>query len=654
MAVRPRRPRSARALLVALCLAAGGAASVPGGARHVHSGPDLFVRVSDGTEIAISVVSPRDYDPANPGARRYPAILEMAGYENGSSSDEGRTFFGETEDHCRRAGLPCPGLPLTDDSHAGTGAFRFDGEYVTVHASVRGTGCSSGEFDLFSTRSALDGVEIIERWIVRQPWSNGTVGILGHSYGSITGFMVAAMYGFYGVPTKHLVAVTVSGLIDDLYRGITYPGGSSNYLFPPVWTLAYRPAYDVLGGQLQPIVRHGTDEIARRCLRNIATHRRAVAQDPVVNGIFDTDGEWWRARSLVTYAKFIDVPIHITGAHQDEQTGPRFPHLFELIRDGVPKRLLMMNGDHGSQVDPEEVWRDRKAWMDYWMRGVPNPYVDPATRPTSVRALLEMHATPNGTASNGIKDAADFPLEDTVWTPFFLGPDGTLSRSRVARPGTVSYLSGTKRQSWFYEAGPGVGPPLTTARGPDELDFVSAPFRTDTLVVGPITANLFLSSTATDTEIFVQVTDRDPAGNVSYLQRGILRASHRAIDPAFSDYDDQPDPLDPSRPFLYRPWRPHTNTTTIRPLRVEEYLIEIWPVSHVFRAGHRLQVKIMGPPALDSLYAYVPRTPPALNTVHVGGPTPSRITVPVVSLAGVTLGPPLACGQLDQVRCFPD
>ena len=50
---------------------------------------------------------------------------------------------------------------------------------TTVHASVRGTGCSSGEFDLFSWRSALDGKEIIDNWIPNQPWSNGAVGILG-------------------------------------------------------------------------------------------------------------------------------------------------------------------------------------------------------------------------------------------------------------------------------------------------------------------------------------------------------------------------------------------------------------------------------------------------------------------------------------------
>ena len=38
----------------------------------------------------------------------------------------------------------------------------FEPEYVTIHASVRGSGCSSGEFDVFSWTSALDGKFVID------------------------------------------------------------------------------------------------------------------------------------------------------------------------------------------------------------------------------------------------------------------------------------------------------------------------------------------------------------------------------------------------------------------------------------------------------------------------------------------------------------
>jgi uncharacterized protein len=636
------------ALLVAAALVAAVFVPYTSTADHVHGGPTDYVTMSDGVSIAVSVVKPHNFD----ATEKYPAILEMAGYENGAASPEGRTYLGETADHCREMGLPCPEPPLAGDSHEGTSAFRYDDDYVTVHAQVRGTGCSGGEFDLFSWRTGLDGKEIIDNWIAKQPWSNGKVGILGHSYSGNTGFMVAA------TRPQHLVAMTISGVIDDIYRGITYPGGVFNNLFPALWTLGIRPAYDVAGGTLQPLIRHLPDDIAAQCIQNVATHRRAVQDDPLLNGITDTDSQWFQSHSNYTYAHLINVPFHLTGAFQDEQTGPRHAHLWEMIPAGVPKRLLVTNGNHGTQVDAELVWKDRKAWMDYWMRGVADPFVDVVAKPVSVRALLELHQSPSGLVPNGIKDSTSFPMADTAWTPYFLGANGTLVPSLPSAEGSATYLSGTRRQSWFFDAGPQFGPPVTTKRGPDELDFISAPFAQNTLIAGPITANLFIDSTAIDTEFFVQVTDRDAQGNVSFLQRGLLRASHRAIDYAASDYFGS-DPLDPSEPFLYRPWRPHTNPTNITPLETNEYLLEIFPVAHVLRPGHSLQIKIMAPPWIDSEYGYPPSrgtVPISLNTVHFGGSTPSRITLPVVSTGDLAmpLGPALACGDYWQVRCLPD
>jgi predicted acyl esterase len=313
----------------------------------------------------------------------------------------------------------------------------FNGEYVTVHASVRGTGCSSGEFDLFSWRSALDGKEIIDNWIPDQPWSNGDVGILGHSYGGITGFMVAA------TQPQHLKAATVSGLIDDLYRGMAYPGGASNYGVPLLWTGGIRPAYDVGGGLLPGPVRpqRPGDSPNRReqCATNAAGKSRTVAND------------------------------HIVGAYQDEQTGPRGPaHLFERI-GGVPKRLMLSNGNHDTESTAEygvaDIRNDRKAWRDHWMRGVDGGFGNLRQARSSVSVLFETHRDANNAlVPNGRKDARTFPLLDTRWTDWYLHGDGSLSTTAPtgAEP-SQPYFTGTKRQFWSYQAGGDVGPPLTTA-----------------------------------------------------------------------------------------------------------------------------------------------------------------------------------------------
>ena len=461
---------------------------------------------------------------------------------------------------------------------------------------------------------------------------------MGHSYGGITGFMVAA------TQPPHLTAVTVSGLIDDLYRGITYPGGVSNYGFPLIWTLGIRTAYDVGGGTAPGIVRT-QDPV---CMQNLATHRRNVLDDPVIQGISDTDSDWWRSKSLVTYVDDIQVPIHISGAHQDEQTGPRFPHLFELVR-GVPKRMVMTNGDHGTQQDPF-IMADRVKWMDHWMRNVSGGYGPLSEDRQSVTTYLDMRNTPNGIQPSGRLDTRTFPLETTQWTTYFLRADGGLARTAPgADEGSDQYVSGSPRQSWSYQAGPTAGSELTTPEGPDELTYRSEPFTKNTAIAGPITSTLFISSTSPEPEFFVQLIDEAPDGSRSYLQRGMLKASHRAIDKGQSDWVT----TQTGNRVIYRPFRPHTNPQPVTPGAIEEYLIELFPVSHVFRPGHRLVVKIHTPPAVDSYNVYLPRRIPGVNTVHHDDAHRSRIWLPVIPVNGTSFGPEPACGELHEIRCVP-
>jgi putative CocE/NonD family hydrolase len=590
--------------------------------------PDTFVTMSDGVKIAVSIQLPKGYAPG----KRYPTIFEVSGYDGGSA--QGGTLADDLH-------VPeqVPVIPHGDSRQLTS---HFEDEYVTVHASVRGTGCSGGEFDLFSWKSAEDGKEIIDGWIPKQPWANGDVAIVGHSYSGITGFMVAATR-----PT-HLRAVSVSGLIDDMYRGIVYPGGVSDYGFPLLWAGVLRPVYDAAGGLAPGIVRSpdADDDPDRQqqCAANIATKSRNVLDDPIVHGLSTTDNEWYRSRSLITYADEITVPLHITGAYQDEQTGPRGPtHLWQAAVNAPYKRLLELNGDHDSQnpgLTGPEVWGDRKAWIDHFLL-----HTGPAPKKTSVTTLWEWHRNAEGTlVSNGRTDTTTWPLETTRWTNVYLQPGGGLSVAKPTATGTATYVSGSPRQAWSYQAGPEVGPPLTTTDGPDQAVFATAPMKAPVAIAGPITASLDISSTAPDTDLFVQLVDEGPDGSRTYLQRGMLKASHRAIDVAKSDKT--------ASGMVYRPWRPHTNPQPITPGQVTSYLVEVFPVGHVFRPGHRFVVLVETPPAVDSYYAYAPfRAPPGINTISLGGAHLSHLTLPVVPTP--KLGAEVPCGGQEAVRCIP-
>ncbi|MCA1708750.1 MAG: hypothetical protein LC808_37910, partial [Actinobacteria bacterium] len=143
-----------RRVMFALVLAALSGTLVVALPAPAHAAPNRYLRMSDGVLIAMNLRMPNGWEKGDPPV---PTIFEMGGYENGSASGD------ELNDQAGIHGS----RQLTE---------QFNKEYATLHASVRGTGCSGGEFDLFSWRSALDGREIVE-WIADQPWSNGDVGI---------------------------------------------------------------------------------------------------------------------------------------------------------------------------------------------------------------------------------------------------------------------------------------------------------------------------------------------------------------------------------------------------------------------------------------------------------------------------------------------
>jgi putative CocE/NonD family hydrolase len=582
-----------------------------GAAATAQAAPTHYVTMSDGASIAVNVKVP-DHCKATP----CPATFEMSGYESGS--DDGRTPIGDVADATGVDQLPAQ--TGTREAHAK----YFEDRYVTVLANLRGTGCSSGEFDLFSWRSALDGREVIDNWIARQPWSNGDVAIFGHSYSGITGTMVAA------TRPQHLRAVSVSGLIGDLYRDIVYPGGVTNYGFPLLWTGAVRPVYDIGGGTAGGLIP--PESTSAQCAANQAGRSRTVTEDPLIHGLDDTDSEWYRTRSLVTYAERINVPVQVTAAYQDEQTGGRGPtNVFDHLGD-IPKRLVLVNGEHGTQTDPH-LMKDRRAWIDHWLLGTEGP------EGTTSRVLLGYQGegkVVGEIASDG------FPLGQTQFTDAYFNVEGlTLNRAEI-EPGSASWVNGSRRQAYAHLAGSDTGGEVTSPTGPDELEFAMR-FDEATAIAGPITANLFVASSAPDTELFVQLIDRAPDGSMLYLNRGMLRASHRAVDESQSQSFDG---------RIYRPWRPHTERSLVTPGEVVDYLIDVFPVGHVFLPGHELVVKVHAPPLDDNDYAYVQKTLPGVNTLHFGPDTPSRLMLPVIPMDSVTgFEPPSGPCAYASMRC---
>ncbi len=172
------------------------------------------------------------------------------------------------------------------------------------------------------------------------------------------------------------------------------------------------------------------------------------------------------------------------------------------------------------------------------------------------------------------------------------------------------------------------------------LSYRTAPAAEDTVILGAPLLTLHMSAERADTDLMVALHDVSPEGQVLYLQRGFLRASHRAIDPANS----QPHEL----------FHPHNRVQELVPGRIYEIQVQIFPVGHVLRKGHSLELSIMAPPTIPlPNWGFIPVSLSGVNTIYQTALYPSRLDLPVIPNRRAEAPAP-ACGSRVLQPCRKD
>ena len=171
--------------------------------------------------------------------------------------------------------------------------------------------------------------------------------------------------------------------------------------------------------------------------------------------------------------------------------------------------------------------------------------------------------------------------------------------------------------------------------------YTSPPLKRDMVLAGPASLDLWLSSTAANTDLQATVTEVRPDGRETYVQRGWLRASHRKLDPALST--------------ALRAYQTHLrrDANPLVPGRPTHMRLEVFPFAHAFRKGSRLRVWIEAPTGHTGFWAFAPVPTPATNTVLHNSGHPSRLVVGVVPGA-VAHAPLPACDTLRNQPCRRD
>jgi putative CocE/NonD family hydrolase len=155
-----------------------------------------------------------------------------------------------------------------------------------------------------------------------------------------------------------------------------------------------------------------------------------------------------------------------------------------------------------------------------------------------------------------------------------------------------------------------------------EVKYCSPSLVENTEVIGPIALNLYASCRSTDVNFFVSLWDMDTEGNETILTRGWLKGSHREIDEKRS------------KPWL--PYHTHINPKPLTPGETYKFAIEIMPAANLFKAGHKIVLKIKGaadePPktTLHSFHApHLPGQTRTLVTIFQDAAHPSHLILPI-------------------------
>jgi len=627
-----------------------------------------YIPMSDGVTLKYQVLLP---DPDRWGDGPYQMVMDYSGYI------PAQTIYDGLRDRFRESG------------------------YAVVGLNIRGSHCSGGYFDYFEPRQSLDGKEAIEYLTgyapadvyTKEPVPQALQGKLGNklamvgkSYPGITQLFVAAQQ------PKGLAAIVPGHVFGDLYRDVPFPGGILNATFAGAWS-GQRAAETMYSGWAW----WAANQSDTRCAENQVGHIPNTPFNPFVQALYNQfDGPLFWERSPWYWADKIDVPTLLVESWQDEQVGSRATHLIERFRPGLPWKFLAANGDHGEYYGEQmlpHIWR----FLEYTLRGsdfVPgnfhevrgyeggarNDWIAAMNFPSATaeeywaedRVIINFENGARGDrAAAWTETFSTWPPAETTPDRYTMRADGSLStqphpdavpaiRNEAANArlaGAIDYVyapyAGTQERG-----GQGVGVPVRPVdavprsvtpgdwtRKPPQgtfARFTTEALTEDKMMAGTGSVDLYVSSTAPDTDIEVTLTEVRPDGQEVFVQKGWLRASHRLEDPRYSTE--------------LRPFQSHKlgDSAPLIPGHPTLTRVEIFPFAHMFRAGSKIRVWVNAPNILPDLWGFAALPTTAVNTIYTSSFYPSSIALPVIAGRSARVAEYPACGSLRNQPCRPE
>lgn len=509
---------------------------------------EILITMDDGEKLSTSVFVPRGKGP-------FPAVLVRTPYNKYSEEWLGQAF----------------------------NIFRV----AVVLQDTRGKYRSEGKFYPFINERE-DGLATL-RWIRSQPWSDGRVAGWGGSYVGYTQWAISDSLDFM------TLLLTGSRIYD-----LTYPDSLFSLQTAFLWST------DNASEKLNKI------DSARRAKAILALPITLV-DDSTIKDI-DFFNDWIIHHRFDDYWKQMDfrgksnVPVISIAGWYDIFLMAQIADFEALLSLGnTNSRMIIGPFAHGPVGEPNdfggvERTGDPKAVFNYvrkQIKGKKNKLSDPLKDVKYNLFVMER---------NEYMSSDIWPPAETKTTPYYIGPGGYLDQSVPSEKGMLQYdynpaypfpsLGGTA-------LGKGVGPARQNPNSgrKDQLVFSKSIEGDPLVLLGPVSATLWLSSTAECTDFFVLLQDEFPDGKIVNIQEGGAKVKTSGTDPTRTE-------------------------------------ISVWATGYQMNSGHKLRAVITSswfPRFNRSLNNCEPATcattiNEARQTVLFGPDTPSSINLPVYKI----------------------
>jgi uncharacterized protein len=451
--------------------------------RAVRIIEHTLIPLKDGTTLAARIWLPRDAEQ-NP----VPAILEYLPYRKRDGTYE-------------RDALTHPYL-------AGHG-------YAGVRVDIRGSGESTGLlFDEYAKQEQDDGLEVIA-WLAAQPWCNGSVGMMGISWGGFNALQIAARR-----PAALKAIVTVCSTDDRYADDVHYMGGT-------LLTAGLGWASFFFGSMCLPpdpmLVGNAWRAMWLERLQNTPLFFEAWLHH-------QRRDDYWKHGSVCENYNAIQCAVYAVGGWTDGYKNA-IPRLLERLN--APRKGLIGPWAHayphfalpGPQIGfLQEILR----WWDYWLKGIDTGVMDePMLRvwmTDSVKPASHHDKLPGRWVSESSWPSTAIKPRRLFLTDAGLqNADASLTSRLVCSPQTVGKRAG----DWvpFGRGGDQAADQQEDDR--QSLVFDTAPLDAPVEVLGAATITLDVTSDRPSANLVVRLCDVHPSGESQRLSYGVLNLTHR-------------------------------------------------------------------------------------------------------------------------------